>query len=397
MTERCDWLAGARLLAPDTLCHQVSRAYERAGERGDLALDSADLGLRVGVRFGPATHGPRLITRTAGSTGAPRRIIRSQASWTASFAIMASRFGITPADRYGVLGDLSHSLSFYALAEGLHLGASVWMAGELGPAAAARKLGEADVTVLYATPTQLRALALATNPDLSLPSVRLLLVGGGPFDGAASRAALRLFRHARTELFYGTSETSFLTLGAPCSDGKAPPFPGVDLRLQDAEGAIPAPGETGEVWIAGPYIAFGYGEGDGPFVSPPRTDDQGRMTLGERGVQDADGRIRILGRGARMVTVSDRNVFPAAVESWLLARNGVGHAAVLARPDRLRGHRLEAAICWQGGDLTRLRADLRDALGSAATPARMITLQDWPLLPSGKTDLAQVRAALDLS
>lgn len=396
VADRCEWRTGARLFGPDALRNRVSNAYARAARGGDLGLDRADCGLALGLAFGPPSPGPRLITRTAGTTGRPRRVIRTQASWTASFAVMAARLGITSADRYGILGDLSHSLSFYALAEALHLGASVCLTAGDPPQAMGRAVAAAEVTVLYATPTQLRALDLSTDPSFRLPMVRAVLVGGGPFDGAAAQAAHRLCPKARTEVFYGTSETSFLTLGPPRDDGAAPEFPGVDLDVRGPEGRILAPNDTGEVWVGGPYIATGYAEAESPSTKGTRTDGQGRMTLGEQGVRDADGRVRILGRGAKMVTVGDRNVFPGAVESWLLAQDGVGHAAVLPRSDALRGHRLEAAICWHGGDLDRLRAALRDALGPEAMPARLVELQDWPLLPSGKTDLARVRAALAL-
>ena len=396
MSNHCDWRAGAELFGPEGLQDAVSRAYERATKGNDLALDGSDCGLPIGVRFGAPFSGPRLITRTAGSTGKPRRVIRTQASWTASFAVMAARFGITPEDRYGILGDLSHSLSFYALAEALHLGASASPSSGSTPQMMSRALQDHEVTLLYATPTQLRVLDMA-GAMAPLGSVRALIIGGGPFDGAAARAAERLFPEARLELFYGASETSFLTLGPASTTGAAFPFPGVELQIRRPDGEQCLPGETGEVWVGGPYLAAGYAKDKCPVTDGPRCDGAGRITLGERGRHLPDGTVSLLGRGAEMITVGDRNVFPAAVEAWLLAQDGIGHAAVLPRPDALRGQRLEAAICWRGGDLSGLRADLRRALGAEATPARLVALEDWPLLPSGKTDLAQLRTMLGLA
>lgn len=387
MGAECDWRAGAEILGPANLRDTIARAYDRASRGGDLCLDAKDAGLGLGVAFGQARSGPRLITRTAGTTSRPRRVIRSQGSWTASFDVMAARFGIGPSDSYAVLGDLSHSLSFYALAEAFHLGASVHVLSGMAPRAVADRLSKAGNTVVYATPTQVRALDHALAPDLRFTTIRRLFIGGGPFDGAAGRALLRRFPAAEAALFYGTSETSFLTLGRPAQDGAASLFPGVDMKIDP---------DSGEVWAGGPYIALGYGIGDAAAGDAPRLDACGRISLRETGARLPDGRVRLFGRGADMVTVADRNVFPAAVEHWLLAQDGIGHAAVLPRRDALRGNRLEAAICWTGSDLGRLRADLRMALGPEATPARLVPLAEWPLLPSGKTDMSRIRAALDL-
>ena len=229
---------------------------------------------------------------------------------------------------------------------------------------------------------------LATDPALCFRQVRVLLAGGGPFDGAAAHAVFRRFPNARLELFYGTSETSFLTLGAARDDAALDIFPGVDL-------AIGGPQTPGEIWAGGPYIASGYAKGDAPATGRPRCDSAGRISLGERGTLLPDGRVRLLGRGADMVPVSDRNVFPAAIEAWLLSQAGSGHAAVVPRKDALRGHRLEAAICGGCRDIGWLQAELRRSFGPEATPVRIIMLENWPVLPSGKTDLSRVRAALE--
>ncbi|MCV6596132.1 MAG: fatty acid--CoA ligase family protein [Mangrovicoccus sp.] len=388
MFSSCIWDGRAQLHGPDRSRMLIAAAYGRASAGFDLCLDPEDDALPAGLVFGPALQDPRLITRSGGSTGQPRRILRNQASWAASFDVMAKLYDLSPADRYGILGDLSHSLSFYALAEGLHLGADVHLSLAPRPAAMAQLLSGAEITVLYATPTQLRALDMALPAGQSFPSVRALFAGGGPFDGAAGRAVLARFPKAQPVLFYGSSETSFLTIGPPREDGSADAFPGADLVVQAPDG------QRGLLWAGGPYLAHAYGKGDpGPA---PRRDAQGRIALGDEAMRLPQGRLRLFGRGSAMITIADRNVFPAAVEDWLLAQPGIGHAAVLPRLDALRGHRLEAAICWDGGDLSRLRADLRRDLGQHATPSRILELPDWPLLPSGKTDLAQLRRALEL-
>jgi long-chain acyl-CoA synthetase len=139
---------------------------------------------------------------------------------------------------------------------------------------------------------------------------------------------------------------------------------------------------------------MGYAAGDAVPASAVQRRADGFVSFGERGVSQSDGSFVLLGRGAEAVTVSDRTVFPAAIESWLMAQAGVVHAAVLVRPDPLRGHRLEAAICAQGSDLAGLRAGLRRAFGPSGCPTRIVALDDWPMLPSGKTDREALQAGL---
>ncbi len=81
------------------------------------ALTAALVGQGAPFRIGgtgPAPEpGPEPVfeTLTGGSTGTPRRIRRTQSSWTASFAVNATLFAITPGTQSAVLGDLVHSLA----------------------------------------------------------------------------------------------------------------------------------------------------------------------------------------------------------------------------------------------------------------------------------------------
>lgn len=321
-------------------------------------------GFRLGGA-GPLAAGPgQFETLTGGTTAAPRRILRRQASWIASFAVDAGLHGIGPGVTVGVLGRLSHSLALYGALCGLHLGAQV----VAGPQA----------EVLWATPAQ---LGLLSAP---LPRLRRIVCGGGAFPPALAAHLQRIAPQAGIAVFYGTAETSFLTLAtadeaAAGLAGRA--YPGVILQVDAPEG------QPGEIVATTPYAAEGYASDPGPARW-----QGGQVRPGEWGVMQG-GMLRLLGRAGRMVTVADVNVWPEAVEDWLLRQPGVAAAAVLPRPDPRRGHVIEAAVMGEA-DPPALQRAARAALGPAAAPRRILRLEAWPWLPSGKTDLAAVRARM---
>lgn len=312
---------------------------------------------------------PLFETLTSGSTGQPRRIRRSQSSWIASFAVNA-RFGIGPGARVAVLGRLVHSLSLYGAIEGLHLGAEVHLLDSLRPDRQAKALIQRRISHLYATPAQLRLLAETggTTPDL-----RLILVGGSKLDPAL-RAALRaLAPGAEVREFYGAAETSFITLADPeTPEGSVgQPYPGVAIDIRD-----------GEVWVKSPYLFMGYAGDPGSA----RWQD-GWLSVGEMGRMD-HGYLYLHGRAGRMVTVADQNVFPEEIETLLAGLPGIRRVAVLPVPDPLRGMVLVAVAQGDPAQEAAILQTARAALGPLKAPRAVIWVQDWPVLASGKTDLA---------
>ena len=70
-----------------------------------------------------------------------------------------------------------------------------------------------------------------------------------------------------------------------------------------------------------------------------------------------------------------------------MAMAGVRQAAVLPRPDPLRGVHLVAVLLGDRAQEAAILAGLRGQLGPLKAPKYLIWLQDWPILASGKTDL----------
>ncbi|WP_374397194.1 AMP-binding protein [Tabrizicola sp.] len=360
----------------------------------------------------PAPHDrPILETLTSGSTSQPRRIRRTQASWTASFAVNAG-LGIGPGARIAVLGRLIHSLSLYGAVEGLHLGAHVHLLSDLRPDRQRAALARRCITHLYATPAQLRLLA---GPGAALPDLRLILIGGSKLDPALRAALATLAPNAQIREFYGAAETSFITLAdettPETSVGRR--YPGVDLQLDP----------TGEVWVKSPYLFLDYafhicpnipagGPSPEPVARPSRAEARqkacapaldslpattrwrdGWLSVGEIGSLQ-DGYLTLKGRAGRMVTVADQNVFPEEIEALLHSLPGVTRAAVLPVPDPKRGHTLVALLQGDPTQEAAILTALRAELGPLKAPKSLIWRDDWPMLPSGKTDLRALEASL---
>lgn len=313
----------------------------------------------------------KLYVQTAGSSGTPKVIRRNPNSWRASFETNRTLFDVKASDTYAIFGHLSHSLALYGIMEALHLGCGLAVLAEMSPRRQCAAVQEFSVSVVYATPTQLRLLSQSAKAPL--PDVRLVLCGGGKLDMALRDKLSALLPNAHVFEFFGASETSFITLadaGTPSgSVGRA--YPGVALRIDQSE-----------IWINSPYLFEGYETGENRDT---RRKD-GFLSIGEMGYLDANGYLFLQGRRSRMVTVADQNIFPEAIEALLLAQPGVQEAAVITPAEILRGHSVVAVVVGDA-DQNALRSASREALGAAAVPRSIVFRTKLPKLPAGKPDL----------
>ncbi|TGD44199.1 AMP-dependent synthetase [Pseudotabrizicola sediminis] len=389
------WHEAARLIGPDG--GEVSRAGVfapvLADRPGGAALAAALAGRGCAFRVGgegEVAAGPGgFETLTGGSLGGSRRVVRSQASWLASFAVNARLFGIGPGVRVAVPGRLSQSLALYAALEGLALGAEVHLLDGLRPDRMGQAVAARGTHVIYATPVHLAQMAAC---GVMWPGLRLVLVGGAKLEPGL-RAALRAVAPgAEVREFYGAAEASFITLSGP-EDGPETvgrPYPGVELRICDGDGEEVPAGAVGEVWLRSPYVFQRYA-GDDPGSARWR---DGWLCVGEMGALTPAGLV-LRGRAGRMVTVAGQNVFPEEIERFLCALPGVERAAVLARGDAVRGHVLVAVLMGEPAREGAVLAAARARLGAMVAPRGVIWRQDWPVLASGKTDLAALQRGVD--
>src|SRR5690606_34889425 len=124
-------------------------------------------------------------------------------------------------------------------------------------------------------------------------------------------------------------------MGAPRVGRTARPFPGVELRIVDADGRDLPPGATGELWMRSVCMTTGYH--DRPDDMARRFKPDGWFASGDLVMADEDGWLYFRGRADDMMSVGGENVYPAEVESILVQHEDVRDACVVPMKHEIKG------------------------------------------------------------
>ena len=319
---------------------------------------------------------------TGGTSGKPKRIRRTAESWLASIRVIFENY-TNSSECYGILGDLGHSLAFYAAVEAQIIGNRCVSVVGRSPKEQAQQFANTGVDVIYATPTQMRLLS---KSHCVLENVQVVFIGGGRLDPETRAQVQSLAPNAKILQFYGAAETSFITLAEPDHDAASVgiAFPGVeiDIRNIDSNG-------NGDVWVKSPYVFLGYAQGHAPDTH--WQDDW--LTIGELGKVDDAGQLFLSGRKSRVFTVADKTIYPEDIEHYLNAQTEVIASAVFPLDDPLRGARICVALCSDqtaGNAIPRVLGDLKER-GIMVDRWRIYGSDDWPMLVSGKPNYQTLR------
>lgn len=158
----------------------------------------------------------------------------------------------------------------------------------------------------------------------------------------------------------------------------------IDMKTIRDDGSDCADGEEGELLIRGPHVMAGY------WRNPKATAEtirDGWLCTGDIAVRDADGCFSILGRSKEMFISGGENVYPAEIESVLLAHAQVLEAAVVGVPHETWGEVGQAfVVVTDDYDEQDLRSFLDERLARYKLPRRIIALDALPLTAIGKID-----------
>ena len=192
------------------------------------------------------------------------------------------------------------------------------------------------MTVLHAVPALMRQVVEVVRGGRTLPSLRLLLVGGDSVPPGLLEDMREVFPAADTRVLYGPTEGTIIcaTYAVPAEGAVAGhplgrPLPGVRLAVRGPRGELAPVGVPGEVWISGGGVARGY-------LGRPELNAEKFVGAGaERGLPNGRPCALARGRGAGVPGARRRAGQGARLPHR--ARRGGGGAARAARRARGRG------------------------------------------------------------
>ncbi|MFC5186003.1 non-ribosomal peptide synthetase [Actinomadura harenae] len=358
-------------------------AVEDDAQEGDAQVGDAlegDFGVPV------PEDSAAYVIYTSGSTGKPKGVTVEHRNALNLLAWVGETWGEAATGGWLASTSIGFDPSVMEIFGPLVHGGTVILADDLLALPSLPAAGE--VTALGGPPPVLSAL-LRSGP--LPPSLRLVYSGGEPLPGdlverfTAAAPGIRFFN------CYGPTECTTQVLAHEVSPGEGPvpiglPIAGADVTVRDASGREVAPGETGELVVAGPVVTRGYlGSDPGGFTKLDgvgwayRTGDLARFE---------DGVFWFAGRADAQVKIRGHRVEPGEVEHALTAHPAVSEAAVVAVPDADGTHRLigYAVAATSGASEEELREHLAARLPSPLVPDRIVILPSLPLGPGGKLD-----------
>jgi natural product biosynthesis luciferase-like monooxygenase protein len=265
----------------------------------------------------------------------------------------------------------------------------------------AAQIARHGVSHMQCTPSMARMLVTNEESRAALSHIRHLLIGGEALPGALV-AEIAEATDATIENMYGPTETTIwsTTQGASADqviNGIGTPIANTRTYVLD-DAMRPCPvGVTGQLWIGGAGVARGYWQREDLTADRFRADpfvEGGRIYgTGDLARWRADGGIDFLGRVDHQVKLRGHRIELGEIEAALEAEDGVTQAVVIAREDTPGLTQLVAYVTGRD-DEAGLRGALAASLPPHMIPARIVTVEAFPLTPNKKVDRNALPAPL---
>jgi acetyl-CoA synthetase len=352
---------------------------------------------------------PLFILYTSGTTGKPKGILHTTAGYLLQSHLTTRWvFDLKDEDTYWCTADIGWVTGHtYVVYGPLSNGATTLMyegaPNYPEPDRFWKIIARHGVNIFYTAPTAIRSFIKwgeqwPLKHDLS--SLRLLGTVGEPINPEAWMWYREIIGKGRCPIVdtWWQTETGAIMISplpgaTPTTPGTATrPLPGIAIDVQTRDGRSVGTNEGGYLVVKRPWpsmLRTIYGD-DERYRKQYWSEIEGVYFTGDGARRDEHGYFWIMGRVDDVINVSGHRLGTAEVESALVSHEAVAEAAVVARPDELKGSAIVAFVTLEGGrrgndDLKReLREHVAKEIGALARPEEIRFSDMLPKTRSGK-------------
>jgi len=352
---------------------------------------------------------PLFILYTSGSTGKPKGILHTTGGYLlGAYTTCKYVFDLRDEDVYWCTADVGwvtgHSYVVYGpLAMGgtslMYEGAPNWPDnGRFW-----KIVEDYGVTIMYTAPTAIRAFIKWGDEwpkKYDLSSLRLLGTVGEPINPEAWMWYHKVIGGGRcpiVDTWWQTETGGHMITPIPGATPTKPgtatlPFFGVDAAVVDDNGKEVPANVGGKLVIRKPWpsmLRSIWGD-KARYKKTYWSELKGMYFAGDGARRDKDGYFWIVGRIDDVLNVAGHRLGTAEVESALVSHTSVAEAAVVGRPDELKGKGVVCFVTLKQGVEARqelreeLKKHVRTVIGPVATPDEIRFTEVLPKTRSGK-------------
>jgi len=342
-------------------------------------------------RFVRDHDSPAAVLFTSGSEGTPKGVVLSHDNLLSNRYQLTARIDFNPTDIVFNALPVFHS---FGLTSGMLLPILAGVRTFLYPSPLHYRIVpelvyDTNATVMFGTDTFLAGYARAANA-YDFFKVRYVCAGAEKVKDETRQAFGDKFGLRILEGYGATETAPVLSFNTPMHFKKGTVgrlLPGIKHKLEPVEGIE----DAGKLVVSGPNVMLGYYLSDNPGVLVPPLD--GWYDTGDIVSLDEHGFVSIKGRAKRFAKIAGEMVSLGQVEALAdIAWPGERHAAItLADPKK--GEQVVLVSEVQNAaraDLLKVAKD--QGIAEIMVPKSVMSVQDLPLLGSGKTDYPGVEA-----
>lgn len=353
-----------------------------------------------------SANDPACLIYTSGTTGPPKGALVAHRAVIGNFTgfEMSQNFLPKPNDVFWTPADWAWTGGLWdGLLPSLNYGVPIlaFEGGGFDPERAATLLGQYHVSNAFIPPTALKMLrSVESLKDKYAIRLRAVMSAGEQVGeelihwGRESLGITINEMWGQTEFNYLVGNCSAILPPKPGSMGKS--YPGHRVGVIDEDGNVLADGEQGELaaWCDDPVMFLGYWKNSEATEAKKIAN---WFRTGDIGFRDEDGFLWFVGRKDDVINSAGYRIGPGEIEDSLIRHSAVLQAAVIGKPDELRGQIVKAFVVLANNyppsnELAKnIQQSVRERLSAHEYPREIEFVEALPMTTTGKVRRMDLR------